>query len=313
MNYLNLQNAKKYSVLVTGAQGFIGKNVVIHAQACGHSVSGIGHGNLSSDVSVDLHDFCNVDSDITVDALSSLDLKPDVIIHCASSASVSFSVAHPAADFSRTVNSTLSVLEFIRLHSPTTKLVLPSSAAVYGSCNSLPLHTNDVLQPVSPYGLHKKFSEDLCIQYGQLFGIHSSIVRLFSVYGCGLRKQLLWDACTKLSSGLCKFDGTGDETRDWLHVSDAAKLLLLSSEYSSTTPPIVNGGTESKTSISEVVHLISSTIPGSPRPAFSGTIRQGDPKNLIADISLPKKWGWHPLIDVKTGILEYTNWYKGLS
>ena len=309
----DLKPSSNTSILITGALGFIGSNVAREAIRSGYSVCGIGHGKSLPDPILGVDNFFNLDSDITLDALLSLDFCPDVIIHCGSSASVSLSINNPGTDFYRTVDSTVSVLNFIRLYSPKTKLVLPSSAAVYGSTSSHPLSTMDELKPVSPYGLHKKFTEELCCLYGSIYGVQSSVVRLFSVYGCGLRKQLLWDACSKMSSGNYSFDGTGKETRDWLHISDASKLLLLAAKYSSSMPPIVNGGTQLGSSIADILNIIASAFSDSATPEFSGVSRKGDPKDLVADIFLPREWGWSPKMELSRGILEYVDWYKGLS
>jgi len=72
--------------------------------------------------------------------------------------------------------------------------------------------------------------EDLCLSYAGRWGIRTSVVRLFSVYGPSLRKQLLWDACEKFRRGDNTFAGTGSELRDWLHVKDAAALIATAAE-----------------------------------------------------------------------------------
>ena len=128
----------------------------------------------------------------------------------------------PFADFQRTVGSTAALLEYIRVDCPGAALVYPSSAAVYGHAVQLPMQEDGPLRPVSPYGVHKKFAEDLIRSHCVMFGLRASIVRLFSIYGEGFRKQLLWDACRKLLAGEREFFGIGDETRDWLHVDDAS-------------------------------------------------------------------------------------------
>ena len=99
------------------------------------------------------------------------------------------------------------------------------------------------MNPVSPYGVHKKIAEDLCRSYGQHFKIASCVIRLFSVYGVRLRKQLLWDECLKLSKNEITFFGTGQETRDWLHIHDVVNLLFTAAEHASSHCPTVNGGT----------------------------------------------------------------------
>lgn len=299
-------------VLITGLAGFIGKHVAMQAAQQGCMVHGIGHGSLADEELNLLSVVDFTESDITQEALFALDLKPDIIIHCASSASVALSVADPSLDFSRTVISTQNLLEYIRVCTPKTKLVLPSSAAVYGSSASSPLSTTCALSPVSPYGFHKKIAEEICIQYGKCFGVNSSIVRLFSVYGPGLRRQLFWDACNKLSASVNTFGGTGFESRDWLHVEDAASLLLAAAAHASDSPPIVNGGTSISTYISTAINLIFTRIPNAPRPIFTGKVRIGDPSTLVADISSALKFNWSPQHSLEDGLREYVDWFLSL-
>ena len=111
-------------------------------------------------------------------------------------------MTHPYQDYQRTVATTHSVLEYFLTVRPNAGLVLPSSAGVYGIVNSMPIKVTDPLNAASPYGLYKKIAEDLCRSYGKHFGVRSVVIDLFSIYGIGLRKQLLWDACTKITAGI---------------------------------------------------------------------------------------------------------------
>jgi UDP-glucose 4-epimerase len=84
--------------------------------------------------------------------------EPDLIIHCAGSGSVGFSMLHPSQDFDRTVLTTRDVLEYVRLHRPNAKVVLASSASVYGNATTMPICVTESLRPVSPYGMHKQIA-----------------------------------------------------------------------------------------------------------------------------------------------------------
>jgi nucleoside-diphosphate-sugar epimerase len=88
----------------------------------------------------------------------------------------------PVQDFPRTVQTTMDVLEFARLYFPTSKIVIPSSAAVYGVVDQLPIVEDAPQQPVSPYGFHKRIAEELARSYASFFGIQTAIIRFFSVY-----------------------------------------------------------------------------------------------------------------------------------
>lgn len=294
--------------LVTGAYGFVGRHVARALAARGTHVTGLGHGSWGRDEwrqwgVAEWHT-----ADVSLDTLTTYAGEPDLVFHCAGSGSVAFSMTHPMQDWQRTVGSTLAVLEYLRLQRPTARLVVPSSAGVYGVAARLPIAVGDELAPASPYGVHKKMAEDLCLSYGRHFGIRSALVRLFSVYGIGIRKQLLWDACRKLSEGAATFAGTGFETRDWLHVEDAAQLMLSAAAHAASACPIVNGGSGSAVCIRDVVALIAGRLGAD--YSFTGSARAGDPSHYQADAEQALAWGWSPqrVLDVELG--AYVDWYR---
>ena len=298
------------TVIITGAYGFVGRNVAKNFANAGWMVVGIGHGSWVREEWRQWGISEWHTADITTDALQSYAGSPEVIVHCAGSGSVGFSMTHPHQDFQRTVATTVAVLEFVRLHAPRAHVVYPSSAGVYGVAKKMPIVESDPLVPVSPYGVHKKISEEMCCSYAHHFGISVAIVRLFSVYGIGLRKQLLWDACMRISKGENIFFGSGMETRDWLHVNDAASLLLTASERASSECPIVNGGSGQGVLVREVLSELFVCFGRSEAPKFSGASRAGDPLHYIADPSRLCSWGWQPKTSWRDGLREYVNWFK---
>jgi UDP-glucose 4-epimerase len=298
-------------VLVTGAFGFIGRHVAKLMARQGHAVVGIGHGSWSPEQwrAWGLHEWHM--ADVTLENLVAYGGRPATIFHCAGSGSVAYSTTHPHQDFQRTVATTAAVLEFARLHAPAAAVVYPSSAAVYGRAVRIPIAVSDPVQPVSPYGLHKAMAEMLCRSYASGTGPRCAIVRLFSVYGEGLRKQLLWDACTKIGRGEARFFGTGEEKRDWLHVNDAARLLVLAATHAGAGCPTVNGGTGQGASVREVVERIALEMRSGAQPAFTGTQREGDPPAYVADVASASRWGWEPSTAWSKGIGDYVRWFLG--
>ncbi len=298
------------NVLVTGAHGFIGRHVARYYGERGWHVVGMGHGGWTREEweAWNLSEWYT--SDVNFDSLTANAGRPDCLIHCAGSGSVGFSITYPFADYRKTVETTAHVLEFVRIHAPKAKVIVLSSAGVYGVADRLPITEESALIPVSPYGVHKKLSEDLCRSYGQYFGISSAVVRLFSVYGNGLLKQLLWDACTKIKKNENTFYGTGNETRDLLHVNDAVELIMVAGEHASSDCPAVNGGSGSGITVREIVNQIYSYYGRHESPVFNGIIRHGDPLHYVANITKALSWGWKPTINWKTGIEEYVRWFK---
>jgi UDP-glucose 4-epimerase len=158
--------------------------------------------------------------------------------------------------------------------------------------------------------LHKKLSEDLCRSYGRHSGVRSALIRLFSIYGVGLRKQLLWDACNKIANGDFSFAGTGAETRDWLHVEDAAALMIQAANHAAADCPVVNGGAGEATSIASVVGAIAKAFGNHQPPTFSGISRPGDPIHYQADISEALAWGWSPKRRWQDEVPAYVRWFQ---
>ncbi|MDD5400395.1 MAG: NAD-dependent epimerase/dehydratase family protein [Sulfurimonas sp.] len=298
-------------ILITGAKGFLGSHISKYFKNLKFETYGIGHGDL-------LVEECRMigldywfKSDVNIKAIKEINEKFDVVIHCGGSGSVGFSMENPYEDFKKTVDGTLEVLEYIRLYNPNAHLIYPSSPAVLGECNDEPIAENYIGKPVSPYGYHKKIAEDLCQSYSEKYDIKVSIVRLFSVYGNGLRKQLLWDAYNKmiLSNSEVEFWGTGSETRDFIHVEDVMDLFLklLSIEDKFI---ILNGGSGVKHSVYDVVNLIKEILHSDIKIVFNNQRNLGNPIYYHSDISKTKKLGWEPVVNFNQGVKEYIKWVK---
>lgn len=298
------------TVLITGAYGFIGRYTALEYKRQGYFVIGMGHGDWSKDEytqwGIDKWHCC----DISLKNLKVYIKQPEVIVHCAGSGSVGYSIEHPMQDFERTVQTIQAVLEYIRLYSKDTKLIYPSSAAVYGNLDCLPIKEESLLKPISPYGVHKKIAEEICTMYCQEYNVCAIIVRLFSVYGNGLKKQLLWDACNKIKDNKVIFWGTGDETRDWVHVTDVANLLYMAKEKADKNCPIVNCGSGENISIKKVLTILFYCFRQFQKPKFNGEINIGNPCDYLADDCKIISWGWQPKIKLEDGIKKYAEWYK---
>lgn len=298
------------SILVTGANGFIGRHVARMAAEQGHRVTGIGHGDWPDDEwrrwgLSEWHEL-----DVTLASLVAHAGEPDVIVHCAGGSSVGFSIENPAQDFDRTVLTTVEVLEYLRTSAPEAAFVYPSSAAVYGDAPAMPITEDSPAAPISPYGVHKKVAEDLARSYAASFGVRVALVRLFSAYGVELRKQLLWDASRKARSGDCRFTGTGRETRDWVNVADVSRLLLLAGDHASADAPTVNGASGIEVEVGTILGLLFEALGAEGRPEFTGAARPGDPARYIGDPRRARAWGWKAERPWQEGVREYARWFR---
>jgi UDP-glucose 4-epimerase len=296
-------------VIVTGASGFLGRHVALDWARAGHRVIGIGRAPWEEAEWRCWGLTRWVQGDVTRENLARLDMQPAVVVHCAGSGSVAFSYQDPYNDFQATVGSLLPTLEFMRTRAPQAVLVYPSSAAVYGELETLPVREDAPLRPVSPYGCHKLMAEDLCRSHANHFGMRATIVRLFSLYGPQLRKQLLWDACWKFTRGDATFRGTGDELRDWVHVSDAAALLRIAADHPLPWDGTVNGASGVGTSVREILEILRAAFPNAPPLGFTTQAKTGDPSAYVGSTERARNWGWSPKSMLEAGILSYAEWF----
>ena len=306
------------NIWVTGAGGFIGRHLVPALAAGGCRVGALGHGvsrGAAASVSPALH---LVDGDVAgtgLDALCAAHGRPDRVYHLAGGASVGAAMARPRDDFERTVTTTADLLDWLRREAPDASLVVASSAAVYGAGHEGPIAESASLDPFSPYGHHKAMMESLCRSYGSSYGLRSVIVRLFSVYGTGLRKQLLWDLCSKLAAGGdgVELGGSGHELRDWTHVSDVVRALVRVGSLASAEAPAINVGTGVGRSVESVgAGVVAEWHPGPLRPGliFDGRSRPGDPFSLIADRRQLDRLGFEWATSVDQGLRDYVRWFR---
>jgi len=310
----------KVSCWVTGAHGFIGRHLSRYLALCRWRVAGIGHGawtqNEARAWGVDYW----LNGEVGIANLAQIEREwgsPEVVFHLAGGSSVGGALANPLEDFRRTVVSTSELLEWLRRNARAARLVAVSSAAVYGAGHGgLIMETARTL-PLSTYGAHKLMMEVLCRSYATNYELNVVLPRLFSVYGCGLKKQLLWDMCEKLSTGKSvELGGSGEEPRDWIEVRDAVRGLHCVSQIASVEAPSINIASGRGTTVREVLSMVATPWAASgarlPIVSFSGRSRPGDPFSLVADVSRMRSLGISTTIPVSQGIADYVAWYQGL-
>lgn len=306
------------TVWITGARGFIGRHLSRQLAADGHRVCGLGHGIWPEAEAAHWGMSSWLNGDITPGNLRTLrdaSGAPDVVYHLAGGSSVGAAVAHPREDFFRTVATTTELLDWLRQDAPQTRLVAVSSAAVYGAGHNGPMPEGARLNPFSPYGHHKRLMEELCRSYAASYGQRATVARLFSVYGPGLKKQLLWDLCSRLAAGASPLSlgGSGDELRDWTEVRDVVRALALLADTASTEVPVFNVGTGVATPVRRVAGLLAQAWAGDGPAAplaFSGASRAGDPFSLVADPALLAARGFAWQRPLEQGVADYVRWFR---
>jgi dTDP-glucose 4,6-dehydratase/UDP-glucose 4-epimerase len=185
-------------------------------------------------------------------------------------------MSHPLSDFESNTLDNIRVLDSIQRYNNGCRYLHISSAAVYGNPEKLPISEGDRKVPMSPYGWHKLMAEQICSEYHLVYGISTAIVRPFSVYGNGLRKQLLWDICTKVqSSDTVNLYGTGNESRDFIHVSDLVVVIGKIIDNSPFTCNVYNAASGTETRISQIAGIFEQHFQGKKKMLFSGEEKKG--------------------------------------
>jgi UDP-glucose 4-epimerase len=294
-------------ILVTGAGGFIGGALARQAMQDGAEVALLGHGAGAAMADAQA---AVIDATLSAAALDRLPFAPDLVLHCAGGANVQASVADPAADHARTVGGTAILLHWLVRNAPAARLVYPSSGAVYGAAAGHPGRRGATLTPLSPYGCHKAEAEALIRSAGAEHGLCASIVRLFSVYGPGLRKQLIWDACGKFQRGETQFFGTGAERRDFIEIGDVVHLLLLAGRAAHAGVPVIDGGTGQGVAIADLLNLLAQGFQPLRQVVFLGTARPGDPVDMIADPAAAQGLGWQAQVPLAEGLQRFAAWFR---
>ena len=294
------------SILILGSCGFIGTYCCEYFTAQGYVVTGC-----------DLIEYHTSKYNYHKASVLSFDFESmfannrfDVCINASGSGNVGYSFIHPQSDFESNTLAVINVLDNIRKHQPFCRLLHISSAAVYGNPMQLPIKETAVTAPLSPYGFHKYMSEIVCKEYHAIYQISVAIIRPFSVYGNGLTKQLLWDICQKLQQDdSIQLFGTGNETRDFIHINDLVVLMHLLVIKGNFDGSIYNGATGIATSIEAVARLFEKYYKGNKAIHFSGNAKVGDPANWQANISSVKVLGFSPAHQLEISIQEYINWF----
>jgi UDP-glucose 4-epimerase len=294
------------NILVIGSRGFIGMRMVSMALSRKFNVHGVDviefqqHEYKYEKISIFSTDFTKL--------LSTF--KYEFIINCAGSGNVGFSVEHPLSDYELNTRGVIYILDTIRLYQPECRYIHLSSAAVYGNPLDLVISENSSIEPISPYGYHKWQSELICKEYAYLFNLSTLVIRPFSVYGPGLRKQLLWDIFQKAKKNdVVELWGTGEETRDFIYVDDLCEIILKLVMLDLPKFEILNLAMGQSISISNIAELLISKLGFKNTIKFNNMVKPGDPRFWKTDVSKLTKYGLKTSVSLDKGINETAKWF----
>lgn len=292
-------------ILIIGSEGFIGSHLTAFYQHKNFDV-------LRVDV-LDKNEANYIQVDKTTPLFHSIfeNFQPDVCLNCSGAASVPFSFEQPLNDFKLNVLNVVILLDAIRLHSPNCRFVNFSSAAVYGNPKSIPVRESFDKAPISPYGFHKSIVENIMEEYHQYYKVDCCTLRLFSAYGNGLRKQIMFDLYNKfVHDSQVRLFGTGKETRDYIHIDDICNVVDLVLENSDFDNDVINVANGKEVALAVVVDIYKQKICSNKAVLYSGSVRTGDPTRWQADISKIIEWGYTPTVTLENGIERYVEWIR---
>jgi UDP-glucose 4-epimerase len=307
-------------VVVTGAAGFIGSNLVDELLSRGHQVIGID--NFDTGQRENLFGalqgkrFRLIEADISsTDFGSDIKDKVDLIVHLAAISSVKRSLEDPILVNKTNVAGTLNVLEMAR-RLDATRVVFSSSAAVYGNPETMPVPEVAPCSPLSPYAASKLSGELYVRSYGSSYGIENSILRYFNVFGprqayseySGVISIFINQA---LRNKTLTIEGSGENTRSFIYIEDIMKATLLACEKKDADGAILNlSGTET-ISIANLADLIKKNVKGTRSDITHVTPRPGDVKHSIGNIERAEKLlGFRPSVNLEEGLQKTIEWYR---
>jgi len=315
---------KDQGVLVTGGAGFIGSNLVDLLMENGYTVYVLDDlstgrmGNLERWLSEDNFNFIQGDIRTPLDHVltpSKLGGGPPIstIFHLAAKVDVTSSFLDPRLDLEVNYLGTMNVLDHA-VRSGVKKVVFTSSAAVYGDTDRLPIKEGNVLEPLSPYGLHKLASERLMDIYHRQYGLKYTAARLFNVFG---PRQ---DPANPYSGVISKFIhgsirgeplmiyGDGNQTRDFIFVRDVAEVLIEAA--SSDLIGALNVAVGRETTVNDLAEAVS-RISGKELRRIYLPERKGEIIRSVADIGLLRDRLHHEeATDLREGLRDTSKWLE---
>lgn len=345
MNHIDLDHK---TILITGAAGFIGSNLVTELLRTVPSISIIGIDNMNNyyDVSIKAWRLEQIealggswtfvrgniaDKEIIVNLFEKY--KPEIVVNLAAQAGVRYSITNPDVYIESNLIGFYNILEACR-HYPVEHLVYASSSSVYGVNKKVPYSTEDkVDNPVSLYAATKKSNELMAHAYSKLYNITSTGIRFFTVYGPAGRPDMAYFSFTnKLRAGeTIKIFNYGNCLRDFTYVDDiveGVKRVIQGAPDKKTgedglpIPPyaVYNIGNSKPENLLDFVQILSEElVKAEVLPDdynFENhkelvAMQPGDVPVTYADKSeLESTFEFKPNTDLRTGLRRFAEWYK---
>jgi nucleoside-diphosphate-sugar epimerase len=307
--------------LVTGVAGFVGSSVADALLAEGHEVVGVDCFIDYYPKAIKLKNIEQARSDCRFrfieDSLLNLNLNEllegvDWIFHQAAQAGVRASWGESFSIYTENnIRATQLLLEAARNCRTLKRLVYASSSSVYGSAETLPTTEKTLPAPVSPYGVSKLAAEHLMVLYAKEFGVPTTSLRYFTVYGPRQRPDMAFNRIirTALQNRSFQLFGDGEQTRDFTFIKDIVQANLLAAKAAKVSL-VYNVGGGSRVSMNQVLKAIAEIL-GRPLKIERHGRAAGDARDTGADTSLLfADLGFRPATSLKDGLAREAQWLE---
>jgi UDP-glucose 4-epimerase len=302
-------------VLITGGSGFIGSSIAKELASNGTEVVVLDNlssgyrGNINGQPGVVLLE-ADVRDPAAVNAAAA---GVDVIFHLAASVGNKRSIDEPVNDAEINVIGTLRVLEAAR-KAGVRKVVMSSSAGIFGELKTLPIREDHPAEPDSPYGASKLCAEKLGLVYAKLYGMEVVCLRYFNVYGPSQRFDAYGNVIPIFVFQMLRGEpvtifGDGEQTRDFVNVRDVVQANIKAA-MAHCVSGAFNIGSGTRISINDLVERVKAASGLNP-VVRHGPPRAGDVRDSLADISAARRaFGFEPVVTIDEGLPEYIRWAR---
>lgn len=298
--------------LVTGGAGFIGSHLARQLHAAGHDVTVLD--DLSTGQWTTLPaDIAFIEGDVREHTTASDVLADyDVIYHLAALVSVPASIERPSESHAINVVGTLRILDAARAHD--TRVILASSAAIYGHPQYTPIDEAHPTNPTSPYGVDKLAADHYTRLYHDLYDLDTVSIRPFNVYGPGQSSDGYAGVVTTfieqaLAGNDLTVHGDGSQSRDFVYVDDVVNTMLAAgdTEHVGQSFNIATGEAISIRELAETIQELTDT--DSDIVHVEG--REGDIEHSVADIGKARReLGFESEVGMEEGLEKTIEWYR---
>ncbi|CAA3002629.1 UDP-glucuronate 4-epimerase 3 [Olea europaea subsp. europaea] len=334
-----IRSRNGFSVLVTGAAGFVGTHVSVALKRRGDGVLGLDNFNDYYDPSLkrarqallERTGIYIVEGDINDVAL--LKKLFDIagfthVMHLAAQAGVRYAMENPSSYVHSNIAGLVSMLEVCKSVNPQPAIVWASSSSVYGLNTKVPFSERDRTdQPASLYAATKKAGEEIAHTYNHIYGLSLTGLRFFTVYGPWGRPDMAYffftrDILKGKSIPIFEAPNHGTVARDFTYIDDIVKgcLAALDTAEKSTgsggkkSRPaqlrVYNLGNTSPVPVSDLVGILERLVKVKAKRLVMKLPRNGDVQFTHANISLAQReLGYKPTTDLQTGLKKFVRWY----